>query len=116
MTGSETVKETIRRTVAKIVAEYRPCKVILFGSYANGMPDSDSDVDLLIIKETDARPIDRRLTVARLAADPARSIPFEPLVLTPTEVRSRLAFGDQFIQHIVEEGEVLYEVPGVSVP
>ncbi len=32
--------------------EYAPQKIILFGSYAYGTPQPDSDIDLLIIKET----------------------------------------------------------------
>ena len=41
----------------KIVAGYAPQKVILFGSYAYGEPDEDSDIDLLIIKDTNEPPI-----------------------------------------------------------
>ena len=44
--------------VKKIVFGYSPQKIILFGSLAHGTPTKDSDVDLLIIKDTDYRPID----------------------------------------------------------
>ncbi|RKZ30179.1 nucleotidyltransferase domain-containing protein, partial [bacterium] len=36
----------INRMVEKLVAEYKPEKIILFGSYAWGNPDRDSDIDL----------------------------------------------------------------------
>jgi hypothetical protein len=43
-----------------------------------------------------------------IVSDPKRSIPFEPLVLTPDELEERLAMGDQFIEEIITKGEVLY--------
>jgi predicted nucleotidyltransferase len=94
--------------LAKLVAHYAPQKVILFGSYAYGKPDKDSDIDLLVIKDTPERFIDRWGTVHRILTGTHRSLPLEPLVLTPQEVESRLAAGDQFIAEILEKGKVLY--------
>jgi len=101
-------REVIEGIVAKIVAEYKPQKIILFGSYAYGMPQFDSDIDLLIIKETPERFIDRWVAVRRIVSDPKRRTPVEPLVLTPRELSRRLAIGDQFIAQIMGGGEVLY--------
>ncbi|MFW5803162.1 MAG: nucleotidyltransferase family protein, partial [Verrucomicrobiota bacterium] len=36
-----------------IIEKFEPEKIILFGSYANGTPDEDSDVDLIVVKDTD---------------------------------------------------------------
>ena len=108
MVGSTEARNLIRRMVDKLVREYQPEKVILFGSYARGTPDPDSDVDLLIIKETSERPIDRRLAVAKIVSDPECFVPFQPLVLTPEELAERLRVGDQFVREIVQGGEVLY--------
>ena len=47
-TNKRTEIETI---VKQVVDAYRPEKIILFGSYAYGQPNADSDLDLLIIKE-----------------------------------------------------------------
>lgn len=94
--------------VRKLVARYKPVKVILFGSYAYGQPRADSDIDLLIIKRTKRRLIDRWCDVQRILSDPKRKIPLETLVLTPRELEARLEQGDQFLQEIVEKGEVLY--------
>ncbi len=82
--------------------------MILFGSHARGTPRSESDIDLLIIKETSERFIDRWTRVRRILSDPQRAIPFETLVLTPQEVAKRLAIGDQFVETILREGTVLY--------
>lgn len=98
----------LSRIVQKLVDVYEPEKIILFGSYAYGKPNADSDLDLLIIKKTSKRFIDRWTTVRKIMSDPKRSIPFEPLVLTPQEVKERLAIGDQFIEEIITKGEVVY--------
>jgi predicted nucleotidyltransferase len=108
MAAREEVREVIQGILEKLIDGYAPRKVILFGSYAYGSPRPDSDIDLLIIKETDDRFIDRWVTVRRLLSDPKRTVPLETLVLTPQEVSNRLAIGDQFLADILEKGETLY--------
>ncbi len=108
MTADGNVKEVIMALVDKIKAGYEPEGIILFGSYAYGRPDKGSDIDLLIIKSTGARPIDRRVVVRKIVSGPGRRVPLELMVLTPEEMRSRLKIGDQFLQEIMEKGEVLY--------
>ena len=101
-------RTTLNEIVRRLVAEYQPEKIILFGSYAYGEPHEDSDLDMLIIKETPERRIDRMRTVHRLTTDAHHRIAFEPIVMTPAEVEERLEIGDQFIAEIVEKGELLY--------
>lgn len=101
-------RKLIDEIVGKIVSEYRPEKIILFGSYAYGAPDRDSDIDLLIIKETKERPIDRRVAVSKIVSDPKLLTPIESLVLTPEEIKTRQEIGDQFIKEILSRGELLY--------
>src|SRR3990172_11791072 len=98
----------IEGIVKQIAEGYQPLKVILFGSHAWGQPTEDSDIDLLIVKETSDRFIDRWVKVRELIADPKRRIPVEPIVVTPGELERRLAEGDQFFQEIVARGKVVY--------
>jgi predicted nucleotidyltransferase len=98
----------VERIARRLVERYQPQRVILFGSLAYGEPDEDSDIDLLVIKETDELPLERRVRVRQLAADPQRRVPFSPLVLTPAELAHRLALGDAFYEEIVRRGKVLY--------
>lgn len=100
----------IQSMVRKITDEYAPERVILFGSYASGSPRPDSDIDLLIIKDTKERLIDRWTTVRRILSDPQRTVSVDIIVLTPSELTERLAIGDQFVEEIVEKGKVLYAI------
>ena len=98
----------VRRIAKTLAMHYHPERVILFGSRAEGTARRESDIDLLIIKAT-SQPFYRRLAeVRRLVAEVRRGYAFEPLVLTPTEIRKRLAIGDQFLQQIIDRGQVLY--------
>ncbi len=97
---------SIEQVLQRIVEGYDPDRVILFGSHTRGEALADSDVDLLIVKSTDQRPIDRRIQVERLLAD--RRLPLDILVYTPEEVRALYAAGSPFIEEVVETGRVLY--------
>lgn len=108
VTSEKARQELIQSILKKLIAGYAPQKVILFGSYAHGKPRPGSDIDLLIIKDTSDRLIDRWVEVRRVLSDPGRKLPLETLVLTPQEVARRLAIGDQFVAEIMEKGKVLY--------
>jgi predicted nucleotidyltransferase len=102
------IGEMIQSIVQTIVTGYSPIKIILFGSYAYGMPTEGSDIDLLIIKETDKRPIDRWMEVKRLLRDQNRDVSVSPLVYTSEELSERVAIKDFFIKEVLEKGKVLY--------
>jgi uncharacterized protein len=97
----------IRAFSEAVAREFRPQKIVLFGSYAYGRPSADSDVDLLVIM---ARTRDRgeRMSVRILHAIP-RDFPLDLLVRTPADVAKRLRWKDPFICEVVENGKVLYE-------
>ncbi len=100
-------EEVLAEIVRRIVAALHPEKIILFGSYAYGRPSEDSDVDLLVLLETNARPADRHLAVSRLIRP--RPFPLDILVKSPDEIAHDLENGNGFIREIVTQGRVLYE-------
>jgi predicted nucleotidyltransferase len=100
--------------VERIRVGYEPERIILFGSYVNGEPTADSDIDLLIIKDDPRPPIDRRLAVKRLLREENRIYALEVLVYRPKELKDRLAWGDDFLQEIVSVGEELYATPSTG--
>ena len=108
MSAIHTFEDVIQTVLEKLVAEYAPQKVVLFGSVPARKADLDSDIDLLIVKETTERFLDRWTTVQGILTGTHRSIPVETFVLTPQEIDERLTVGDQFIQDILDKGKVLY--------
>ena len=104
----EDIERLLRDIVEKIKDGYQPEKIILFGSYAYGTPDRDSDIDLFIVKDTPERPIDRRVAVSRIVSDSRMFVPLEAIVLTPDEITEQLEKGDQFLKEIYKKGKVLY--------
>jgi predicted nucleotidyltransferase len=101
--------------VEKLKAGYQPEKIVLYGSYAYGTPDEGSDIDLLVVKRTDAAPFDRRVAVRRIV-DLRAPIPFESIVVTPDELAGRLGMGDPFFEEIMQKGKVLYAREGIAGP
>jgi predicted nucleotidyltransferase len=90
----------------KIVAEINPEKIILFGSYAWGAPNENSDVDLLIVKKTD----DTRRTAREIDGSIfPRPFPIDIIVYTPENIEKRLAKNDFFIKDIFSNGKFIYE-------
>jgi len=80
-------------------------KVILFGSYAWGVPNKDSDVDLFIIVKNSTEPVHRRSrAVYRSLRDIV--VPFDIIVQTEEEVAHHASIS--FTHHILEHGDVLY--------
>jgi predicted nucleotidyltransferase len=80
-------------------------KVILFGSLAGGSSHGKSDIDLLVVKRTPERFLNRAEEFYE-AAEPALAVDF--LVYTPSELK-RLAKSRRFIRGILSRGKVLYE-------
>jgi uncharacterized protein len=96
----------MERIVMQISRNYAPEKIILFGSLATGHVAFASDIDLLVIKETDKNPWQRTREVNRLFD---HSAPIDLLVYTPEEIKNRIEMHDFFIMDIMEHGKVVYE-------
>jgi predicted nucleotidyltransferase len=110
MTGNYPVPVTdtlLKEITRRIVEQFDPEKVILFGSHSTGSSRTDSDVDLLVIMDTSAPPIQRAVQVKR-ACRP-RFVSMDVLVKTPEEVETKLERGSFFLRQILEQGKVLYE-------
>ena len=100
------VDKKIQEVVDKIVREFKPEKVILFGSHAWGTPTEDSDVDLFIVKNSELPRRERQRELRHRIYPP--NVPLDLLVFTPHEMQERLSMGDLFIRDIVENGKPLY--------
>ncbi len=100
------ISQKIKEITKKIVREFQPEKIILFGSFAYGKPKPSSDIDLLIIKKSKKRKVER---IKEVLMKVESEIPLGPLVYTPKEIQERLDLGDFFFQDIFKKGKLLYE-------
>ncbi|MDT5061737.1 MAG: uncharacterized protein QOH63_2196 [Acidobacteriota bacterium] len=98
--------DRIRLLSQRIASEFHPERIILFGSYAYGTPDEDSDVDLLVILPFKGKPTHKALEILN-KTNP--NISLDLLVRTPEQVKERLTNRDWFICEIIEKGLTLYE-------
>jgi predicted nucleotidyltransferase len=98
----------ISEIVEKIVREYQPKQIILFGSYAYGIPGDDSDLDLFIVKNTDKNPLDRWTEIKKILRETSKKVPISPLVYTEKEIAERESIKDFFLEEILRRGVVLY--------
>ena len=96
----------IRAFARRIAAEFKPRRIILFGSYAYGTPTEDSDVDLLVIMPYRGRASDMSITICTRIEFPHA---LDLLVRGPEEVLERYRLNDWFIRDIVDKGKVLHE-------
>lgn len=101
----------IKRIQKLLINRYKPKKIILFGSFAWGKPDKNSDVDLLVIKQvTEPRPLREQKIYGLLMNHLTnRELPVDVIVHTPKETEDRLSLGDPFMKQILTYGKILYE-------
>lgn len=100
------INQKLSEITEKIVNEFKPEKIILFGSYAWGNPNTDSDIDLFVVKKTDKSRLERGVEAEKILW--GFGVPIDILVYTPEEVQNRLQLKDFFIENIFTKGKILY--------
>jgi len=99
-------EKKINELCDRIVREFHPERIILFGSYAYGKPSEDSDVDILVILHFAGSGLQKTSEILRKIRP---HIAVDLLVKTPENIRQRLEWNDFFLQEILRKGKVLYE-------
>ena len=96
----------IERYAERIAREFRPERIILFGSHALGAAREDSDVDLLVVMPHEGKSWDQAAEIrSRLRPD----FPLDLLVRSPEKLDERLELGDPLFIEIATTGRVLHE-------
>ena len=98
--------KTLKDVTDRLIQNYQPDKIILFGSRSDQKAQMESDVDLLIIKDTEKPAIDRRIEVEKMLSD--REIPLDLIIYTPREMLYLFSIGSPFIEEVLEKGRLLY--------
>jgi predicted nucleotidyltransferase len=104
--GAEIPMRVIRRFAYEVAERFGPDKIILFGSYAYGMPHDDIDVDILVVMPC-RNEIDQAFKIR--CAVPAQ-FPMDLFVLKPRNVKWRLKERESFLTEIMTKGKVLHEM------
>jgi predicted nucleotidyltransferase len=98
--------EQILALSEEIAREFRPNRIILFGSYAYGVPGEDSDIDILVVLPFTGKPTRKALEIVRKIKP---MIPLDLIVRTPEVVSERIANNDWLMRDVMEKGQTLYE-------
>ena len=86
-------------------------KIILFGSYAKGIPNKYSDIDLLVIKnipENETRDFRIKLKKALWIKLGKLSYSLDILVDNEQRIQKRIEMGDLFYKEIYSQGKTIY--------
>ncbi len=100
-------KEKISEIVEKIASGYNPDKIILFGSYASGNPNENSDIDLFVIKDSNLSRPERAVLVRKMLY--GSLVPIDLIVYTPKEIAESKENMFSFVYEVLNTGKVLYE-------
>jgi len=106
--------EKLKDEIVERLKPLNPDKIILFGSYAYGTPNVDSDIDLLLIKNDLAKDKvrDEMLQAQKLLWDLIKKyhIGFDVFADSFHRIKYRIEYvKDQFYSKILNEGKVIYE-------
>jgi predicted nucleotidyltransferase len=99
-------RQEIERAATAIGVAANAERVILFGSHARGEADESSDVDLLVVAESDLPRFKRSRELYKLL----RPHPFamDLIVYTPEEIERGSRSEVSFVSTVLREGETLY--------
>jgi uncharacterized protein len=96
----------IKKLCGQIASEFKPEKIILFGSQAYGKPTSESDIDLLVVMPYKGSPFQQAGEILKRLQV---WMPVDLIVRSEKDIKQRLKIGDQFMREILEHGKVMYE-------
>jgi predicted nucleotidyltransferase len=100
-------ESAVKEVVSTIISSYNPEKIIIFGSYARNEQTSDSDLDLLIVKDTDQSFVQRQRAVRSLFEK--QPFAMDILVYTPAEFEKCSNWLNNIINIAVRTGKLVYE-------
>lgn len=105
------VTESIIQQLVDRIKQFDPEKIILFGSYAYGTPNDDSDVDLFVIKNVkneDRREL--RLNIRSQLRDIIynQKVPVDLLLDNQEHINERIKLGDSIYEEIMNKGKTVY--------
>ena len=96
----------IENLSTRIIRDFAPHKVVLFGSYAYGTPRPDSDVDLLVILPFEGTSFRKSLEILNRLNPP---YDVDLIARRPEEASRQYQEGDPLVREALDRGRILYE-------
>ena len=106
--------KNIQQEIIKRLEPLNLDKIILFGSYANGKPHQDSDIDLYIVTKDDYIPqnfkerINLKLKVSKALKDLQKIVPIDTITHTKKMHQQFIKLNSSFSKEILENGIKIY--------
>ncbi len=100
-------KNIILNIVNRIATNLNPDKIFLFGSYATGLANENSDIDLLIVKETAEPKHKRSIEFQRLLI--GTKLPVDIVVYTNDEFEKEKSASYSFVNSAIQGAQLMYE-------
>lgn len=97
----------LKEAVKRIIDNFNPEKIILFGSYAYGQPTADSDMDLMVIMKTEVSPHKRAVPLRKVLR--GIGIPKDIIVKTPEEFDRFKDIIGTTVYPAAHKGKILHE-------
>jgi len=107
------IDEIKREIVDRVAKVEKTLRIIMFGSYAYGSPDKDSDIDILVVIDKDEYPgsfkerSENYLRISRAIRPIEKEVPIDLLVYTKPEFEKFVESGSMFSMKILNEGKDL---------
>ena len=101
------IESYLKNIVDKIINNFNPDKIIIFGSYAYGHPTVDSDMDIMIVMDTDEKPHKRAVSVRKVLK--GIGIPKDIIVKTPEEFERFKDIVGTIVYPAAHKGRIIYE-------
>ncbi len=101
------IQNVLNEATQKLVIEFNPEQILLFGSHAWGQPNENSDLNLLVIvSESNQKAVQRSIRAHRCRS--GLTVPKDVLVRTRTEVEHSRIAQASLIRQIMDRGKVIY--------
>ena len=114
MSKANSVDKYLQQIITALSDE-RIEKIILFGSATSGVIGTDSDLDLLVVMDTDYLPktyperTEYRLQILRKVRAVGKKIPLDLLIYTRPEYEILTQDMSSFMKDVHDYGKVIYE-------
>ena len=99
--------EHISAMINRIVRDFDPVQIILFGSHARGEANRHSDIDLLVVFSECADKRKTAVDIRRVLKD--MPVPKDIIVSTPEELERKRDWVGSVLRYAQQEGITLYD-------